>query len=137
MRDNLLATRVRGLGGTEAAAKSRIYGQPLLIKGATELKAKSFKHDMIEMLSDTLFNHHLPEGQEPIAEVTEIIDRGDPRVRLRTTMRLYWDAARYTVGGPYGGAIVPTGDWQQQWRSRRAPAAATGPSWPSFPSSAS
>ena len=51
MRDNLLATRVRGLGGTEAAAKSRIYGQPLLIKGATELKAKSFKHDMIE--SDT------------------------------------------------------------------------------------
>ncbi|MCH2374925.1 MAG: hypothetical protein MK538_12115 [Planctomycetes bacterium] len=51
MRDNLLATRVRGLGGTETAAKSSIYGKPLLIKGATELKAKSFKHNMIE--SDT------------------------------------------------------------------------------------
>ncbi len=39
----------------------------------------------------------------------------DPRVRLTTTMRLYWDAAFYTLGD--GAARYrPTGDWQSAWR---------------------
>jgi hypothetical protein len=47
-------------------------------------------------------------------DVGALLDRADPRVRLRTTMRLYWDAARYGEGGPHPGGLVPVGDWQQE-----------------------
>ncbi|HEX9820049.1 MAG TPA: CRTAC1 family protein, partial [Methylomirabilota bacterium] len=49
-----------------------------------------------------------------IVEIGPLLDRADPRVRLRTTMRLYWDAVRYSEGGPYPGGLVPVGDWQQE-----------------------
>jgi hypothetical protein len=49
-----------------------------------------------------------------IVDVGPLLDRADPRVRLRTTMRLYWDAVRYTEGGPYPGGLVPVGDWQEE-----------------------
>jgi len=49
-----------------------------------------------------------------IVDVGELLDRADPRLRLRTTMRLYWDAARYSEGGPHPGGLVPIGDWQQE-----------------------
>ena len=64
----------------------------------------------------------LPNAKDStlVVDLTELIDRGDPRLRLRTTMRLYWDAALYTVGGSFPDGIVPTGDWQQEWRVPRA-----------------
>jgi hypothetical protein len=55
-----------------------------------------------------------------VVDVTDVLVRGDPRVRLQTTMRLYWDAAAYTVGGEFAGGLVPAGDWQQEHRVPRA-----------------
>jgi hypothetical protein len=54
-----------------------------------------------------------------VVDVTDVIVPDDPRVRLRTTMRLYWDAMGYTVGGDFAGGVEPTGDWQQQNRVPR------------------
>ena len=34
-----------------------------------------------------------------VVDLTEHLLRGDPRVRISTTLLLYWDAARYAVGG--------------------------------------
>ncbi len=64
----------------------------------------------------------LPNAKDStfVVDLTELIDRSDPRLRLRTTMRLYWDAALYTVGGSFPAGIVPAGDWQQEWRVPRA-----------------
>jgi len=54
-----------------------------------------------------------------IVDLSDVIERSDPRVRLRTTMRLYWDAASYTVGGMFEGGVEATGDWQQEHRVPR------------------
>ncbi len=55
-----------------------------------------------------------------IVDVGEVLERSDPRVRLRTTMRLYWDAVTYTVGGTFVGGAVPAGDWQEDHGVPRA-----------------
>jgi len=47
-----------------------------------------------------------------IVDVTSVLNRADPRVRIGTTMRLYWDAMAYTVGGIFPEGLVPSGDWQ-------------------------
>ena len=47
-----------------------------------------------------------------IVDVTSLLNRADPRVRIGTTMRLYWDAMAYAVGGEFPGGLVPSGDWQ-------------------------
>ncbi len=49
-----------------------------------------------------------------IVDVGSVLVPSDPRVRLRTTMRLYWDAAAYTIGGALTGRLQPSGDWQQR-----------------------
>ncbi len=48
-------------------------------------------------------------------DVTDVIDPADPRVRVATTMRLYWDAAFYTVGGRHPQGVRPTGHWKGDW----------------------
>jgi hypothetical protein len=49
-----------------------------------------------------------------IVELADVLVAGDPRVRLTTTMRLYWDGAFYTVGD--GGSLYrPVGEWQGAW----------------------
>ncbi len=48
-------------------------------------------------------------------DVTDVIDPADPRVRVATTMRLYWDAAFYTVGGRHPQGVRPTGLWKGEW----------------------
>ena len=62
-----------------------------------------------------------------VVDLTQHLRRDDPRVRLRTTMRLYWDAVKYVVGGdaPYG--VVPVGDWQGAWGVPRAGRLRLGP----------
>jgi len=50
-----------------------------------------------------------------VVDVSSVLERSDPRVRLRTTMRLYWDAAGYTVGGPFAGGLTPAGNWQERY----------------------
>ena len=47
-----------------------------------------------------------------VVDLSSVLDPADPRLRLRTTMRLYWDAVGYTVGGPFTGGVEPIGDWQ-------------------------
>ncbi|MCH7824303.1 MAG: VCBS repeat-containing protein [Acidobacteria bacterium] len=47
-----------------------------------------------------------------IVDVTSVLNRADARVRIGTTMRLYWDAMAYGVGGEFAGGLVPSGDWQ-------------------------
>jgi len=53
-------------------------------------------------------------------DVTEIIDPQDPRVRVSTTMRLYWDEVLYTVGGSHPEGLLPTGNWKGEWNVPRA-----------------
>ncbi len=48
-------------------------------------------------------------------DVSGVIDPDDPRVRVTTTMRLYWDAAFYTVGGRHPQGLLPDGNWKGQW----------------------
>lgn len=55
-----------------------------------------------------------------IVDVGAVLDRSDPRVRITTTTRLYWDAASYAVGGPFAGGVEPVGDWQEDHRVPRA-----------------
>ncbi|MGD8331045.1 MAG: FG-GAP-like repeat-containing protein [Acidobacteriota bacterium] len=55
-----------------------------------------------------------------VVDISDVIDRADPRVRLRTTMRLYWDAMAYAVGGEYAGGVQPAGDWQEAFGVPRA-----------------
>lgn len=54
-----------------------------------------------------------------VVDVSDVLDRSDPRLRLRTTMRLYWDAIGYTVGGSYSAGVEPAGEWQQAHRVPR------------------
>ncbi len=54
-----------------------------------------------------------------VVELDEHLDAADPRVRLRTSMRLYWDRAFYTVGA--GSRLSrPVGAWQSAWNTPRA-----------------
>ena len=55
-----------------------------------------------------------------IVDVTSVLNRADPRVRIGTTMRLYWDAMAYTVGGIFPEGLVPSGDWQLEHGVPRA-----------------
>ena len=55
-----------------------------------------------------------------IVDVSSVLNRADPRVRIGTTMRLYWDAMAYTVGGEFAGGLVPVGDWQLEHGVPRA-----------------
>ncbi len=48
-------------------------------------------------------------------ELTGIVDPNDPRVRVSTNMRLYWDSVFYTLGGPHPRGLVPAGDWAGEW----------------------
>ena len=59
----------------------------------------------------------LPNGKNSTisVDVTGIIDPQDPRIRVTTTMRLYWDAVFYTVGGPHPRGLLPTGNWKGEW----------------------
>ena len=52
-------------------------------------------------------------------DLSGILNPEDPRVRVTTTMRLYWDAAFYTVGGPHPAGVVPSGDWKGAWEVPR------------------
>jgi len=49
-----------------------------------------------------------------VLDVGKYLVAGDPRVRLSTTMRLYWDAASYAVGSA-STLYRPTGDWAGAW----------------------
>ena len=49
-----------------------------------------------------------------VVEVGEHLVSGDPRVRLTTTMRLYWDAATYAVGED-AVRYEPRGAWRGEW----------------------
>ena len=55
-----------------------------------------------------------------VVDVSAILNRADPRVRIGTTMRLYWDAIAYRVGGEFAAGFVPVGDWQQEHGVPRA-----------------
>jgi hypothetical protein len=55
-----------------------------------------------------------------VVDLTPHLDRGDPRVRLRTTMRLYWDAMKFSVGGEFPEALAPRGSWQEKHGVPRA-----------------
>lgn len=68
----------------------------------------------------------LPNGKNSTLSVdlTGMLDPADPRVRLSTTMRLYWDAAWYTVDAPTHHGLRPTGDWAGAWGVPRAGAMA-------------
>ncbi len=60
-----------------------------------------------------------------VVELDGHLIASDPRVRLTTTMRLYWDAAFYTVGD--GAALYrPSGQWQSAWRVPEAGPLAMG-----------
>jgi len=50
-----------------------------------------------------------------VVELAGHVVAADPRVRLTTTMRLYWDAAFYTVGND-AELYRPSGEWQSAWR---------------------
>jgi len=55
-----------------------------------------------------------------IVDVSAVLNRADPRLRIGTTMRLYWDAMAYSVGGDLAGGLVPVGDWQLEHGVPRA-----------------
>ena len=55
-----------------------------------------------------------------VVDLTPHLLREDPRVRLRTTMRLYWDAVTFSVGGAYPEALAPQGSWQESHGVPRA-----------------
>ena len=65
-----------------------------------------------------------------IVDVTSVLNRADPRLRIGTTMRLYWDAMAYTVGGELAGGLVPAGDWQLEHGVPRAGALELRPDVP-------
>ncbi|NKB90211.1 MAG: hypothetical protein GKS06_18545 [Acidobacteria bacterium] len=49
-----------------------------------------------------------------VVELDGVIRPADPRIRLVTTMRLYWDAAAYAEGDA-SGLYRPNGDWHAEW----------------------
>lgn len=55
-----------------------------------------------------------------VVDLTEHLLRGDPRIRVRTTMRLYWDAVTYSVGGLFPQPLSPQGSWQEKHGVPRA-----------------
>jgi len=55
-----------------------------------------------------------------VVDLSRHLLREDPRVRLRTTMRLYWDAVAFTIGGAYPEALSPQGSWQESHGVPRA-----------------
>ncbi len=65
-----------------------------------------------------------------IVDVTSVLNRADPRVRIGTTMRLYWDAMAYSVGGELAGGLVPAGNWQLEHGVPRAGALELRPGVP-------
>ncbi|MFQ5745158.1 MAG: CRTAC1 family protein, partial [Acidobacteriota bacterium] len=46
-------------------------------------------------------------------DLSPYLVRSDPRLRLRTTMRLYWDRIGYTQAGAYPHGVAPAGDWHE------------------------
>ena len=59
----------------------------------------------------------LPNGKNStlVVDLSELIHGDDPRVRISTTQRIYWDAVSYSVGGEFAYGLVPDGSWQQEW----------------------
>ena len=55
-----------------------------------------------------------------VVDLTPHLVRNDPRVRVRTTMRLYWDAAVFSVGGEFPEALAPQGSWRERHGVPRA-----------------
>lgn len=58
----------RAFGAAGSLLRSRTFEELNSESGETMLE-----HDLLEMLTEKLFHSHLPEGEEPIAKVTEII----------------------------------------------------------------
>ncbi len=49
-----------------------------------------------------------------VVDLSEHIDRADPRVRIVTTLRLYWDAA-FTALGDDLAQVLLAADWRREW----------------------
>ncbi len=59
----------------------------------------------------------LPNGKNStlVVDLTGLLDPADPRVRLRTTLRLYWDEAFFTSGAGSRAPLAPRGVWRDAW----------------------